>query len=997
MSVDSNKVQKSQSDNDEKYRIFKQLVKNFYHMTEQKEKNEIINTNLHFVKIEPKFIYNSFEKKLKVEFKIGDTQMYKLKNLPEFYERMLKNENYKYGTKLEFTHTEEAFDEQSIPLLKYVLKYAEIIKYANETSGSYSYFKNTIEDGFITISNSGLDEIFDILKEKNVNFYKEYVDTKIYFKNTEPEIKFNVVKQDENEYALEPNIDVYEYEIIEGKDYLYFLYHNVLYKCGKNFENTVLKMLETFKVNYTNKIMLRKQDLPKLFSIIFPKLRTYITFNELTESETARYVPKELFVKLYLDFNKQNYVVCDVRFVYDNVEFNPLLQEDIDIPRDIAKENEVLEIFMKTGFMLDKLNSRLILADEEKIYQFLSEEIEVYMQKFEVLATDNFKHKEIHIPKLGSLGIRMENNLLHVDFSNLDFSIQELSDIMKKYHLKKKYHRLKDGSFLSLEQNDTMQFIDALTDKIDIDYGKIEKGELTLPIYRSMYLDKLLQNMQNTNIIKNGEYKDFVKNINDKEIDENIQIPKGLKADLRNYQKVGVTWLKLLDRYGLSGILADDMGLGKTVQMLAVILSYIEEEKDPKPSMVVCPSSLALNWDSEIKKFAPSLKTLVIHGGIEERGKQLRSIQNYNIIITSYDLLKRDIDIYKELGCNFKYVIADEAQYIKNNNTQNAKAIKEISSETRYALTGTPIENSLSELWSIFDFIMPGYLFKYKKFKELYEIPIIKENDENSMNKLKMLIEPFVLRRIKKDVLTELPDKTVTVLNNEMQEEQLKIYAAYVARAKKEAINEINANGFEKSQIKILALLMRLRQICCHPELFLSNYNGESSKLNQCIEIIKGAISAGHKILLFSGYTSMLQIIERELKKEKIQYLKLTGQTKVGDRIKLVDEFNENEDIKVFLISLKAGGTGLNLIGADMVIHYDQWWNVSSENQATDRTYRIGQKRNVQVYKLITKNSIEEKIYELQQKKSKLADTMLSTNETFINRLSKEDIMALFE
>ena len=997
MSVDSNKVQKNQSDNDEKYRIFKQLVKNFYHMTEQKEENEIINTNLHFVKIEPKFIYNSFEKKLKVEFKIGDTQMYKLKNLPEFYERMLKKENYKYGTKLEFTHTEEAFDEQSIPLLKYVLKYAEIIKYANETSGSYSYFKNTIEDGFITISNSGLDEIFDILKEKNVNFYKEYVDTKIYFKNTEPEIKFNVVKQDENEYALEPNIDVYEYEIIEGKDYLYFLYHNVLYKCGKNFENAVLKMLETFKVNYTNKIMLRKQDLPKLFSIIFPKLRTYITFNELTESETARYVPKELFVKLYLDFNKQNYVVCDVRFVYDNVEFNPLLQEDIDIPRDIAKENEVLEIFMKTGFMLDKLNSRLILADEEKIYQFLSEEIEVYMQKFEVLATDNFKHKEIHIPKLGSLGIRMENNLLHVDFSNLDFSIQELSDIMKKYHLKKKYHRLKDGSFLSLEQNDTMQFIDALTDKIDIDYGKIEKGELTLPIYRSMYLDKLLQNMQNTNIIKNGEYKDFVKNINDKEIDENIQIPKGLKADLRNYQKVGVTWLKLLDRYGLSGILADDMGLGKTVQMLAVILSYIEEEKDPKPSMVVCPSSLALNWDSEIKKFAPSLKTLVIHGGIEERGKQLRSIQNYNIIITSYDLLKRDIDIYKELGCNFKYVIADEAQYIKNNNTQNAKAIKEISSETRYALTGTPIENSLSELWSIFDFIMPGYLFKYKKFKELYEIPIIKENDENSMNKLKMLIEPFVLRRIKKDVLTELPDKTVTVLNNEMQEEQLKIYAAYVARAKKEAINEINENGFEKSQIKILALLMRLRQICCHPELFLSNYNGESSKLNQCIEIIKGAISAGHKILLFSGYTSMLQIIERELKKEKIQYLKLTGPTKVGDRIKLVDEFNENEDIKVFLISLKAGGTGLNLIGADMVIHYDPWWNVSSENQATDRTYRIGQKRNVQVYKLITKNSIEEKIYELQQKKSKLADTMLSTNETFINRLSKEDIMALFE
>ena len=312
-------------------------------------------------------------------------------------------------------------------------------------------------------------------------------------------------------------------------------------------------------------------------------------------------------------------------------------------------------------------------------------------------------------------------------------------------------------------------------------------------------------------------------------------------------------------------------------------------------------------------------------------------------------------------------------------------------------MTGTPIENSLSELWSIFDFIMPGYLLSYKKFKEQYEIPIAKDNDIECMNRLKMMIEPFVLRRIKKEVLTELPDKTVTVLNNEMQDEQLKIYASYIARAKEEAIREIGENGFERSQIKILALLMRLRQICCHPSLFLNNYHGESSKMNQCMEVIKDAILAGHKILLFSGYTSMFEILERELKREKIKYSKLTGQTKVGDRIKLVDEFNEDEEIKVFLISLKAGGTGLNLIGADVVIHYDPWWNLSAENQATDRTYRIGQKRNVQVYKLITKNSIEEKIYELQKKKARLAENMLSTQQTFINKLSKDDIMALFE
>ncbi len=290
-----------------------------------------------------------------------------------------------------------------------------------------------------------------------------------------------------------------------------------------------------------------------------------------------------------------------------------------------------------------------------------------------------------------------------------------------------------------------------------------------------------------------------------------------------------------------------------------------------------------------------------------------------------------------------------------------------------------------------------GYLFNYRKFKQIYEVPIVKDNDTTLVNRLKKLIGPFILRRIKKDVLTELPDKTITVLNNEMQGEQLDIYMSYLAQAKQEVSLEIKKNGFESSQIKILALLMRLRQICCHPSLFIDNYKGESSKLNQCMQITKDAVEGGHKILLFSGYTSMFNILEKKLKKEGIEYFKLTGQTKVSDRIKLVEEFNENDKIKVFLISLKAGGTGLNLTGADMVIHYDPWWNISAENQATDRTYRIGQKKNVQVYKLITKNSIEERIYELQQKKEKLIDSMLSTKETFVNKLSKEEIMELFK
>lgn len=430
---------------------------------------------------------------------------------------------------------------------------------------------------------------------------------------------------------------------------------------------------------------------------------------------------------------------------------------------------------------------------------------------------------------------------------------------------------------------------------------------------------------------------------------------------------------------------------------MSIILDYVQNTEKTKASLVVCPSSLSLNWQNEANKFANNLKTLVIRGTLADRKRQIKEIDKYDLVITSYDLLKRDIELYEKLNYNFRFIIADEAQYLKNSNTQNAKSIKKIKADTRYALTGTPIENSLAELWSIFDFIMPGYLFSYRKFKNKYEMPIIKCEDENAMQKLKMLIEPFVLRRTKKEVLKELPDKTVTVLNNEMCEEQRNLYINYLARAKQEVAEKVKLNGYEKSKMQILAALTRLRQICCHPSLFINGYNEGSSKLEQCMEIIKEAVKSGHKILLFSGYTSMFEIIEKELNNEQIKYLKLTGSTKVDERIKMVDEFNQNPEIQVFLISLKAGGTGLNLTGADMVIHYDPWWNLSTENQATDRAYRIGQKNNVQVYKLITKNSIEEKIYELQEKKSRLADNMLDTNTVFVNKLTKEDILKLFE
>lgn len=979
---------------EDQYKIFKQVIHTFYN--NETEKTKDIQNKVNNLNIEPKIIYDTFNKTIKLEIRIGDSQLYRIKSFPEFFELMLKHEQFKYGSKLEFIHTKNVFKEECQPLLDYILKYAEIIKYANETVGSYGKYMRTMSNEYITISNSGLDELFDVLQGKSVIFKRDADEGKIVFNNSNPEIEFNVEQEENGDYVITPNIDVFGYDILQGISNIYMLTKKALYRCNNEFKETTLKLLKIYRENYTPSIRFKREDLPNFCSLIYPKLKKQISLKKVDETLIKKYVPQELFVKVYLDYDDNNFIIADIKFVYGDKEFNPLSINNVSIARDISKENEYLDIFVNTGFMLDQKNCRLILANEDKIYNFLSDEIEIYMQKFEILATDNFKKREIHKPRISSIGVRLENNLLKVDFSNLNFDIQEIRDIMKDYVLKKKFHRLKDGSYLALEENETINFISSLIEDEEIKYSEIQSGIIELPISRSMYLDQILQKL-NTVATKNDEYKKLINQVSNKEIENKMKIPKGLKADLRNYQITGFKWLKTLDDYKFGGILADDMGLGKTVQLLAVIQSYLEEKKNPQPSMVVCPSSLSLNWKNEINKFAPTIKTLVIHGSAEERKKQIQEIANYNVVITSYDLLKRDIEDYKQVDYSFKYIIADEAQYIKNNNTQNAKVIKEIKAETRFALTGTPIENSLSELWSIFDFIMPGYLFSYNKFKISFETPISKDEDKEAMERLKNMIEPFVLRRTKEKVLTELPEKTITVLNNEMSGDQLKIYLSYMQSAKKQAKEEIEANGLANSQIKILALLMRLRQICCHPGLFLENYEGESSKLNQCMEIVKDAVRGGHKILLFSGYSSMFSYIERELKSNEIKYFKLTGQTKVDERMDLVNEFNNNAEVKVFLISLKAGGTGLNLIGADMVIHYDPWWNISAENQATDRTYRIGQKRNVQVYKLITKNSIEEKIYNLQEKKAKLADDMLSTKETFISKLSKEDIMELFQ
>ncbi len=990
---------------DLKYRCFKQIVNEFYaeEMQEIEEEKEQ-ESNLEKIRLEPKLIYDRYSNNLRVEFKIGNQRMYKLKNLDEFYDRMMTGEKYKYGNKLEFVHKKEMFEENEQKLLEFILKHSEIIRFVNSNSNSnYRYYGKAMSDGYILLNNSGIDELFDILKGEQISFQKEYKDEKLELIDKNPDLHFVMKKKGKEEYKIVLNKDIdimRDIELLKGKAYTYILFDNKLYRCDKKYEQTTIKLLKMLKNNYLTELVFGKEQLPELFSVILLKLKDSIEFKGIDEQQIEQYKPKKLGVKLFLDFDENDYILAETKFCYGEEEFNPLQQIiDIKYPRDVVSENRALNLFRKTGFMYYAQKECFILPEEDKIYNFLTNDINEYMQKFEVMVTDNFKAKEIKQPKIGSLGIKVENNLLTIDLANLNIDIKELEEIMAKYELKKKYHKLKDGSFVNLEENPDIEFIDKLMTGMDISYKDLEKGNVKLPVNRSLYLNQLLKTVPNTQINKNSEYKKLINGLDKQNGEDDVEIPSSLESILRYYQKTGYKWLKTLDNYKFGGILADDMGLGKTIQMLSIIAGYIEENSDceKRASIVICPSSLTLNWQNESQKFTNKLKTLVIRGSAQERKNQIKNIYKYDLIITSYDLLKRDIEIYKENKYQFRFAITDEAQYLKNSNTQNAKAVKEILADTRYALTGTPIENSLAELWSIFDYIMPGYLFGYKKFKTEYEVPIVKDNNQNAMKKLKMLIEPFVLRRTKKEVLTELPEKTITVLNNQMKDEQEKIYLNYLAQAKHDIAETISLRGFEKSHIQVLAALTRLRQICCHPSLFIKDYQEGSSKLEQCIEIVKDATEAGHKILLFSGYTSMFELIQKELEKNDITYFKLTGSTKVDERIRMVDEFNENKDIKVFLISLKAGGTGLNLTGADMVIHYDPWWNASAENQATDRAYRIGQKNNVQVYKLITKNSIEERIYDLQQKKSELIDNVLDTKTSFISKLSKDDIMKLFK
>lgn len=644
------------------------------------------------------------------------------------------------------------------------------------------------------------------------------------------------------------------------------------------------------------------------------------------------------------------------------------------VVRDTARENAVLAHF--AGF--SSADGTFRTDDSEVIYTFLTEGLSAVEKLATVYFSQSFERIRTFAerPLSGHVSYRYDIDLLEADIDT-DLSYDELRRIFAAIHLKKSFCRLNDGRFLNLKEPDGIYPVLAA---LDFSEEELKTRKKQLAPYQALYLNELSPDV----FSRDSSFEEYIENIRS----ARATVPPALETVLRPYQREGLDWMKQLSVLGFGGILADDMGLGKTLEVIA----YICGEAPEKPALIITPSALVYNWLAEIHRFAPQEKAVIIDGTKEERKNRLDNLSDERFVITSYPLLRRDIQLYRDI--EFSYCFTDEAQYIKNPHTMSAKCAKKIRAGLRFALTGTPIENSLSELWSIFDFTAPGYLYTKKRFQELFEVPISRDPHDEAADILRAKIRPFVLRRMKADVLSELPDKLESTMFSELLPEQKKLYSAFLAATKKDVIELLFEGSFNR--MRFLTILMRLRQICCHPKLFDDSYTGGSGKLELLEEILQSAVAAGHRILIFSQFTSMLALIEARLKAARLDYFYLDGRTPAYTRSEYADRFNGGER-SVFLISLKAGGSGLNLTGADMVVHYDPWWNPAVMDQASDRAYRIGQTRAVQVIRLAAKGTIEEKILLLQEKKRSLADGVITANNVSPSQLTREDLIYLFE
>lgn len=930
----------------------------------------------------------------------GTNKPYVIKNMTEFVTAYEDKNIMQFGTKSKIDFAMHRMDESSQKLYDFVYEHVCRRKeWSDYRRGFYyDYYEENLIKNKMDLYGECLDAFFDLIFGQTISFTDKMtgksVKSPLEFKLGKPEIVVKVEKQvDEDQIFHGVEVSGEIPEMIQSSKHRYYIKDGTFCRIEEDMSKVLAPIFDMEKNGYFS-FTVGRNYISEFYHQVLPLLKQYMQVNEVEPEFVNQYIPPEAVFAFYLDYENEE-IICKPVVQYGNQKVSLIdnMKEDYIYKnfRNKSQEEEIL-------FYLHKLFPNVDLEKEEMscgntddaVLAVLDGGVSRMMNWGEVHTTERFRNINVHKKPAIQVGVSLESDIMNLSITSEDLSQDELLQILRSYQPKKKYYRLKNGDFVSVNDAD-MEMLSQVMDNLHITKKEFLKENIKVPAYRALYLNKMLEDGEELYIHRDKHFRKLIKEFKTVE-DSDFEIPASLDKIMRKYQMQGYKWMKTLEQYQLGGILADDMGLGKTLQTISVLLSA-KEHDHLGTALIVSPASLVYNWKEEFSRFAPSLEVSLVVGSAQERAAIIHNHQGCDVLITSYDLLKRDIAEYEDIS--FTYQIIDEAQYIKNHTTAAAKSVKIIKSKHRFALTGTPIENRLSELWSIFDYLMPGLLYGYEVFRRDFETPIVKRKDEVKSNQLKKMVRPFILRRLKGDVLKDLPEKMEEIRYAKFDTEQQRLYDGQVVVIQN-MINQQDAQDFQRDKMRILAELTRIRQICCDPELLFEAYKGESAKRAACIELIQSAIEGEHKILVFSQFTSMLALLERDLNQLGIPYYKIIGDTPKEKRLEMVKAFNR-DDTPVFLISLKAGGTGLNLTGADVVIHYDPWWNLAAQNQATDRAHRIGQEKVVSVYKLIVKNTIEERIVQMQETKRDLAESILSGENGSITQMSKEELLQLLE
>ena len=901
------------------------------------------------VRIEPrlKAIKENGIEKYIAEFWIGDNSLALMKSINEFIycmenKRFLSlNDNFVYNPHKHILNEEAE----------------KIISYINKKISSKDSKEKRIIGRYFEIKAEDLKEFLMLLENnKSIFFNYDYVNYKaevikemlpIHFNIKLKEEKISVTTTNKMPIPLNNSLEVFLYDrkiYLPNEEQIKFL--KVIYK----------PLMDKGQVILAN----NEENLVKILRIL-SNITEDISLGEgVKRLVTSLIKPEFYFTKV----NDDIYCKVDINYSIGKITLLKDINKLSFIRDNIYEEKIVMEM-EKLKFIRDDSKFKFIGEDED-IYNLLSVRFKELLKEGKVYLTKDFK--DIRLIK----GKDLDYSFIEEDegyyFKVKGFTIKELNSALHDMKNKKGFYKTKNNNYLDLKDKTVIRILNIL-DSLDI-----SDDNITIDKNKMLYINESLKN-QGTAFDKGEEtIKELDKGLSNR---QQREVPDDLNAKLRNYQVEGFNWLNEIANLKVGGILADEMGLGKTIQIIAFLLS-----QKGKKSTVITPTSLIYNWRDEFNKFAPSLKVGIIHG--DKKNRVVMMEKDFDVIVTTYGLIKNDYEYYKEK--EFDFCIIDEAQNIKNSKAQNTKYVKAIKASCRIALSGTPMENNLMELWSIFDYIMPGYLLSEAKFKEKYL-------KEDMYDELKELIKPFILRRLKKDVIDELPDKIEKKFMVEMEKNQKAVYQSYIKEVRQKLYSG------EDNKITVFSYLTKLRQLCLDPSLILDDYVGRSAKIEAALNIVNMAIAENRKLLIFSQFTSVLQKLGDELSEKNIGYLYLDGSTKANKRVEMVKEFNESEELKIFLISLKAGGTGLNLTSSDLVLHFDPWWNPAIEDQATDRAHRIGQQNIVEVIKLIAKDSVEENIIRLQEDKRELINKVISGEEigsNVIGKLSRDEIIDLF-